>query len=183
MDTDPANDADSDQLTLWLERARSIDDPPESFAGVKLKWFEGLACQRRGRPSEAVRWLDDAFTGLLDHGADVNAATCGLDLAEAHLADGDMDAAVGVAGRLFSARFSASSAASASTSSASCATNAKRKRRCASSSAPPKDDGSTSSRSGTSGGRWRRPGREAANIIANRVSWPPGRWRRRHGPA
>jgi len=35
------------------------------------------------------------------HGAYVNAATCGLDLAGAHLANGDMDAAAAVAGRLF----------------------------------------------------------------------------------
>ncbi len=94
-------DPDLDELAGRMDEARAIGDAPESFAGVKLLWFEGLAQWRQGRPDEAVPALRDAYEGLLKHGAYVNAATCALDLARVHLEAGDMDSAVGVAGMLF----------------------------------------------------------------------------------
>ena len=48
-----------------------------------------------------MRVLLDAYNGLPRHGAYVNAATCALDLADAHLAADDMEAAANVAGKLF----------------------------------------------------------------------------------
>jgi tetratricopeptide (TPR) repeat protein len=92
---------DLDELAVRMDEARAIGDAPESFAGTKLLWFEGLTHWRQGRPGEAVPALRDAYDGLLQHGAHVNAATCALDLARVHLEAGDMGSASGVAGMLF----------------------------------------------------------------------------------
>ena len=63
--------------------------------GKRLLWFEGLAELRRGRPGAAALLLRSAFDGLAALGANGYAAACALDLAEAHLAIGDADAAAG----------------------------------------------------------------------------------------
>jgi hypothetical protein len=77
-----------------------LNDDPATFAGVKLLWFEGLASLRRGEPDAAPK-LRQAFDGLVKHGAYVNAATCALDLAQAHLDAGDKASAFAVAGLVF----------------------------------------------------------------------------------
>jgi len=92
---------DLDELDCRLAEVRALGDSPESSPGVKLLWFEGLAKLRRGRPSEAVPRLRFSYYGLLKLRAHGYAAACALDLAEAHLADGDPEAAARVAGLLF----------------------------------------------------------------------------------
>jgi hypothetical protein len=92
---------DLDELDRRLDEVRALDDSPESSPGLKLIWSEGLAKLRRGQPSEAVLRLRSSYDGLLKLRAHGYAAACALDLAEAHLANGDPDAAAQVAGLLF----------------------------------------------------------------------------------
>jgi hypothetical protein len=96
-----ADSPDLDELDRRLDEVRALGDSPESSPSWKLVWFEGLAKLRRGQPSEAVPRLRSSYDGLLKLRVHGYAAACALDLAEAHLADGDPDAAAQVAGLLF----------------------------------------------------------------------------------
>ena len=96
-----AEDPDLEALQDWLEKARALGDPPSSYAGLKVRWFEGLEAWRSGRTAKAVETLDDVFYGLLEQECHAYAATCALDLAQVHLEAGDPQAASDVAGMLF----------------------------------------------------------------------------------
>lgn len=88
------------ELDLWLRTARELGDSPDSYAGVKLSWFEGLAHARHGRYDAAVAVLDQARSDLLRYHGGL-AAVCAMDLALIHLNMGRRQAARDLAGRLF----------------------------------------------------------------------------------
>jgi hypothetical protein len=96
-----ADDPDLEALEVWLEKVRRMDDAPSSYAGLRLRWFEGLAARRQGRPAEAVELLEGVYQGLLEYESYAYAANCALDLAQAHLDAGNGDATADLAGTLF----------------------------------------------------------------------------------
>jgi len=93
---------DPREAMTWLRRAQELNHQPEtSLSRVKLLWIEGEALARLGRFREAEEALTLAYHRLLEHGAILDAALAGIELAEICFQEGRTNEVRRLAGELF----------------------------------------------------------------------------------